>query len=159
MSNATNETLNNSFIKNLKPRKNGKYHQGAIDPKCCKKYYSSCKDEPIIYRSGLELQFINYCENLPSIVKWASEPISIKYYSRLDQKEHNYYPDYIIENADGHRCIVEVKPYGQTIRPKANDSKWLKTEWIRNTDKWNAAYKFAHDNGMKFIIVTEKFFA
>lgn len=152
------EPTNNNFIKHLKPRKNGKYHQGVIDPKACKKYYSSCQGEPIIYRSGLELQFINYCENLPSIVKWASEPIAIRYFSRLDNREQNYYPDYIIENEDGHRCIVEIKPYDQTIRPKENDSKWLKQAWIKNLDKWNAAKKFAEDHGMKFIIVTEKFF-
>ncbi|MCH5166955.1 MAG: hypothetical protein J1F35_03595 [Erysipelotrichales bacterium] len=153
----TNST-ENSFIKHLKPRKNGKYHQGVIDPKACKKYYSSCLDEPIIYRSGLEYKFINYCESVPSIIKWASEPIKIPYYSRLDKKQVNYYPDYVIENENGTKCIVEVKPYDQTIRPKPNDSKWLKAAWIKNTDKWNAAYKFAHEHGMKFIIVTEKFF-
>lgn len=152
------EVVNNRSIKKLKPKKNGFYHQGVIDPKICKKYYNSCKDEPIIYRSGLELQFIQYCENVPSIVKWASEPIAIRYFSRLDQKEQNYYPDYVIENEDGHRCIVEVKPYDQTIRPKENDSKWLKKAWIKNTDKWKAAHEFAHSHGMKFIIVTEKFF-
>lgn len=151
-------SVNNSFIKHLKPRKNGKYHQGTINPKQCKKYYDSCRDEPIIYRSGLEYQFIQYCENHKSILKWASEPIAIKYFSRLDQKEANYYPDYIIENKDGHKCIVEVKPYDQTIKPRDSDSRWLKEAWIKNLDKWTAAKKFAEANNMKFIIVTERFF-
>lgn len=144
-------------VKHMKPKKDGFYKQGVIDPKRMKKYFSECMNEPIIYRSGLELEFINYCENSPSIVKWASEPIKIPYYSRLAKKEQNYYPDYIIENKDGKKCIVEVKPYNQVVKPSSLDSQWLKESWIRNNDKWMAAKKFAEDRGMKFIIVTEKF--
>lgn len=145
-------------IKKLKPKKNGFYKQGIIDPRHCKKYYSQCKSEPIIYRSGLELQFINYCENNPKIVKWASEPIKIPYYSRLTKKEANYYPDYVIENENGKRCIIEIKPANQTIKPSDIDSLWLKENWVRNNDKWIAAKKYAEDRGMKFLIVTENFF-
>lgn len=145
-------------IKKLKPRKNGFYHQGAIDPKTCKKYFSSCVNEPIIYRSGLELQFINYCEQNSKISKWASEPINIKYHSRLDGHEVNYYPDYIIEDNNGNKSIIEVKPYSQTVKPKEHDSVWLKKAWIKNIDKWKAAKQFAQQHNMKFIIVTEKFF-
>ena len=145
-------------IKQLKPKKGTMYHQGMVDPKTCRKYASGCKNEPIIYRSGLELQFMTYCENNPNVTKWASEPIQIPYVCRLDNKQHNYYPDYIIENAKGTRCIVEVKPYNQTVKPDMTDTRWLKEQWIRNIDKWTAAKKFAEEHGMKFIIVTEKFF-
>lgn len=145
-------------IKHLKPRKGGFYKQGAIDPKTCSKYFSSCANEPIIYRSGLELQFINYCEQNSRIAKWASEPISINYHSRLDNKESQYFPDYIIEDADGNKSIIEVKPYEQTVKPKQSGSVWLKKQWIKNIDKWKAAKAFADSHGMKFIIVTEKFF-
>lgn len=145
-------------VKHMKPKKNGFYHQGVLDPKRMKKYYSECMADPIIYRSGLELQFINYCEQCPKIKKWASEPMKIPYFSRLNNKEANYYPDYIIENSDGKRCIVEVKPYNQTMKPDATDSRWAKENWIKNNDKWFAAKKYAEDRGMKFIIVTEKFF-
>ena len=146
------------FIKHVKPRKNGFYKQGCVDPKSCHKYADACKTDPIIYRSGLELQFIQYCENNSNIVKWASEPLKIPYYSRLDQKECNYYPDYILENKKGNKVIVEVKPYNQTLKPDLTDTKWLKEQWIKNIDKWTAAKKFAEDHDMKFIIVTEKFF-
>ena len=145
-------------VKHMKPKKNGFYKQGAIDPRRMKKYYSEFSNQPIIYRSGLELQFINYCEQSSQVKRWASEPIKIPYFSRLANKEQNYYPDYIIENADGKKCIVEVKPYNQVLKPSAEDSLWLKESWIRNNDKWMAAKKFAEDRGMKFIIVTEKFF-
>lgn len=150
--------LNNTKIKHLLPKKHSQYKQGIIDPRKLNKYFNSCKNEPIIYRSGLELQFISYCENCSSVYRWASEPVAIRYFSRLDNKEQNYYPDYIIENKDGKRSIVEVKPYNQTIKPKECDSDWLKEAWVKNIDKWKAAKKFADEHGMNFIIVTEKFF-
>ena len=53
----------NNYIKHQGPRKNSKFHQGVIDPKKCRKYFDSCKNEPIIYRSGLEYNFIQFCEN------------------------------------------------------------------------------------------------
>lgn len=154
--------MDDNKIKHLKPRKNSKYHQGYVDKNKCRKLYDSVKDEPIIYRSGLELQFINFCEMNDTILKWSSEPIAIKYYNRLKKKEANYYPDYVIEmknkSGETQHVIVEIKPYGQTKMPKENDSRWLKEMWVINTDKWNAATKFAKDHNAKFIIVTEKFF-
>ena len=56
-------------IKQMKPKRNSMYHNGVVDPKSCHKYVESCKNEPAIYRSGLELQFMQYCENNPGIVK------------------------------------------------------------------------------------------
>lgn len=150
--------FDNNKIKSLKPTRKSRYHQGYVPESMCAKLYSSMRADPIIYRSGLELKFIEYCENNGKIAKWASEPIGIKYYSRLSNSEHTYYPDYIIENTDGVRIIVEIKPSNQTVKPMSQDSRWLKETWVRNVDKWNAARKFADDNGMKFIIVTEKFF-
>ena len=148
----------NNFIKQVKPKKNSRYHQGYIDPKSLKKYFTECKNEPIIYRSGLELQFIQYCENNPKIAKWASESIKIPYFNRLLQKEANYYPDYIIENYKGEVTIVEIKPYNQTVKPQEQDSRWLKSSWVCNVDKWTAAKQFADAHNFKFIIITEKFF-
>lgn len=146
-----------SFIKHLKPKKNSHYKQGVRDPKIFKKYISSCKNEPVIFRSGLELEFINYCENNPSIKRWASEPIKIKYYSRLDSKEMNYYPDFIIEKTNGDRIIVEIKPKAQTYKPTVYDNLWSKEAWIKNMDKWIAAYKFAKKHKMSFVVVCENF--
>jgi len=147
-----------NYIKTKKPSKKSFYKQGVLNPKKMKKYSSVYKNEPIIYRSGLELQFIQYCENNPSITKWASEPIEIPYTCRLDNKEHKYYPDYILENAKGDKVIVELKPYNQTIKPDMTDTMWLKEAWVKNIDKWTAAKEFADKHNMKFIIVTEKFF-
>ena len=145
-------------IKNMKPKKNSKWHQGYVPNSLCTKLFRSCKDEPIIYRSGLELQFIQFCEGNPKIKRWASEPLPIQYYSRLTKSIKNYYPDYVIETTEGNKIIVEIKPYNQTIKPDANASMWLKEAWVVNTDKWQAANEFAHKHNAKFIIVTEEFF-
>lgn len=149
--------MKDSFIKHMKP-KSSYYNSCVINPKQCKKYIDACRNEPIICRSGLEQQFVLYCESNPQILRWASEPIKIPYICRLDGEKHDYYPDYIIENKKGNKVIVEVKPQNQTVKPKAEDSLWLKEQWIKNNDKWNAAKAFADKNNMKFIIVTEKFF-
>lgn len=146
-------------IKNFFPRKNSRYHQGIVPERLLKKYYDSCRNEPVIFRSALELQFIEYCENSQSVKKWAAEPFYIPYYSRIKHKDQKYYPDYIIESKNGDKIIVEIKPFEQTVKPKENDSAWLKEAWIVNTDKWAAAKKFADDNSMKFVIITEKFFS
>jgi len=145
-------------IKNMKPRRDSKYHQGYVPQQFCKKLFGSTKNEPIIYRSGLEYQFIQFCENNPKIKKWASEPLPIEYFSRLDNKLCNYYPDYVLETEDGSHIIVEIKPYNQTVKPKDSDSRWLKEQWVKNTDKWKYANEFAHKHNAKFIIITEKFF-
>lgn len=122
------------------------------------KYFCENKNEPIIYRSGLELQFIQYCELSPNIIKWSSEPIEIKYFNRIKNKEARYYPDYVIQDIKGNKIIVEIKPLNQCVKPKAVDSLWLKEAWVINVDKWTAAKKFADEHGMKFIIVNENFF-
>lgn len=153
----------NSYIKKMMPRKNSFYHQGVIKASQCKKLFESCKNDDIIYRSGLELSFIKWCESATNVIKWGSEPICIEYVSRLDNKVHRYYPDFIIyikdKNNNEIRYIVEIKPYAQTIQPKRTASDWDKKTWIKNCDKWKYASEFVKkQKNMKFIIITEKFF-
>lgn len=154
----------NSYIKKMMPRKNSFYHQGVIRASDCKKLFESCKNENIIYRSGLELQFIKWCESSSRVTKWGSEPICIEYVSRMDGKTHRYFPDFIIYISDkrtneSKRYIVEIKPYSQTIKPKNKASIYEKQMWIKNCDKWKYASQFASkQKNTKFIIITEKFF-
>lgn len=153
------EVADNSFIKNFKPRKESFYKQGVIKSSSCKKLFESCKADNIIYRSGLELSFIRWCEASDNVLKWASEPICIEYVSRKDKKVHRYYPDFIIETKDNTRYIVEIKPYNQTIKPKVTATMYDKMQWVKNQDKWKYASEFAKKRkNTKFIIVTEKFF-
>ena len=105
------------YIKHLKPKKNGRFKQGYINPESCKKLYENLKNEPIIYRSSWERRFITWCESSPKVVAWGSECIHIPYYNPVDQKTHNYYPDFVVELVNGDKLVVEIKPENQTVRP------------------------------------------
>ena len=58
--------MNNMNIKQLKPRRDGRYEQGYINQESCKKLFpSQMKFEKIIYRSSYEKKFIYWLENNP----------------------------------------------------------------------------------------------
>ena len=63
--------------------------------------------------------------------------------------------DFVIEKTNGSRIIVEVKPKSQTYKPTVYDNLWAKEAWVKNMDKWAAAYKFAKEHKMSFIVVCE----
>lgn len=144
-------------IKTLKPNKNGRYKQGYLDKSRCKKLVCE-SNEPVIYRSGLELKFIKYCEMNPLIKRWGSEIIKIDYYNPIREKMCEYFPDYVIEHTDGQKFIVEIKPYEQTKKPRKKASQWLKEQYVINLSKWRAAQAYAAANNVKFVVVTERFF-
>lgn len=70
----------------------------------------------------------------------------------------------LYKKADGSKqvTLIEIKPYKQTIRPRANKNKSEKTiyderaTWITNTAKWDAARALCAKNGWTFKIWTEK---
>ena len=67
----------------MTPRQGSRFHQGVIPASECAKLFESCRNADIIYRSGLELKFIRWCESSPRVLRWASEPFRIEYMSRL----------------------------------------------------------------------------
>ena len=104
------------------------------------------------------------------VIKWSSEPIAVKYFSPLDNKEHDYYIDFyakVKKESVEEEYLVEVKPESslvkpvmesgsQTIKRLKNYNYAVKT-WIINRAKFQAAKKYAESLGKKFVIVTEKF--
>jgi hypothetical protein len=144
-------------IKKLKPRKNGRFKQGYINPNSCKKLYESQKNKPIIYRSSYERKFIEYLESSNIVESWGSECIEIKYIDKFDNTQHTYFPDYVA-NINGVVHIFEVKPYNQCIPPDNNLPKdgYAWRTYIKNISKWEATKKFCNTNGLKFKIITEK---
>ena len=48
----------------------------------------------IIYRSLWELRFMRYLDSHPNVTQWASEEITIPYFSPVDKKIHRYFPDF-----------------------------------------------------------------
>lgn len=144
----------------------GKCKSGVFNPVNRDKYIGGY---PIIFRSSLELSFMDMCDKNSSILSWASETLIVPYISPKDGRQHRYYPDFTIKalNAQNEveNLIIEIKPDSQTRKPKPPKSKTPKTiynynnklkDWMINESKWKAANKVAESKGSKFIIITEK---
>lgn len=141
-------------IKQLKPTKNGRYKQGYINPRSCKKLFEQFSRDNIIYRSSYELKFIMWLENNNKVKRWGSECFYIPYLY-FDGTTHKYYPDYFVEMVDGSKMVIEIKPYNQTQKP-INENSWAAKEYAKNICKWKAAMDFCESKGYIFKVLTEK---
>lgn len=151
-------------IKNVKPNKNSGFIQGYFNPKNPEKYSGKT---PIIYRSSWERKFMIMCDTKDEVLTWSSEPVEIKYWSSMDNREHKYYPDFFmrVRKGDGYEdFLVEIKPEAQIKKPeppkkkskKALESyKFLAEQYIKNRDKYAYAKRWAEDRGWRFIVLTE----
>ena len=145
---------------NPSPR-NSKFKQGHYHPKNGHKLIGH--DVPF-YRSSLELKFMRWCDNNDKVLRWGSENVSVKYWDRLRKKQRTYFIDNYVEIREGNiikKYLIEIKPKKQTIKPvlkKQNKSVFLheQTSWCENCDKWDWARKFAANNDMEFLIITEQ---
>lgn len=141
-------------------KKDSRYHQGIFVPMNQDKFIG----KTCIYRSGLELKFMRFCDNNPNVIKWGSECVTIPYYSKIDNKWHKYYVDNFVHIKEGDvtkKYLVEIKPHKKTQPPTTKYKKkshllYEQTEWVVNTCKWDAAKDFCKRNKMNFIIITEK---
>ena len=70
-----------------------RWARGPFTPKYPDKYIG--KKTPT-YRSSWEWAFMNFCDNNPSIINWASESIKIPYRHPLTGKQTIYVPDFFI---------------------------------------------------------------
>lgn len=134
-------------------------YKGRYTPKNPEKYIGNANN--IIYRSNWEQRLFYRLDNDPGVVRWASEEFSIPYMSPLDNKIHRYFPDVYVENVNGEKFVIEIKPSAQTQPPKKpeKNSKRYLTEvstYVVNKAKWHAADKFCEEKGWSFKIVTEK---
>lgn len=141
-------------IKHLKPKKNGRFQQGYINPNSCKKLFESVKNQPIIYRSSWEKRFIYWCESNKNVKYWGSECTCIKYFNPVDQKHHRYYPDFVVQMNDGTVMIIEIKPENQTKTPDCENS-WAMRTYAVNSAKWKEINRLCEEKGYKFCILTE----
>jgi hypothetical protein len=131
-------------------------YRTAFTPKNPKKYAGD--SSKIVCRSLWERNVCKFCDEHCSVLKWSSEEIAIPYISPIDQKMHNYFPDFLIQfkNNDGIQTwMVEVKPKKQTML-KEGASKKEKVTWIINNAKWKAAETYCQKNNIVFKIITEK---
>lgn len=143
-------------IKQLKPNPRSKFKQGHF--KGAKKYFGR---QPIIYRSSYEYKFMLRLETNPNIIKWSSENFKIPYYLHHRQPDgttkpvrHEYNIDFTVYTSDGKRYIIEVKPMAFVPLNEAQIRR--NPEIYKNYMKWNAAQKWANENGFIFKVVTER---
>ncbi len=104
---------NGDYKKRNKPTKKSRYSQGYYELINPEKYHGDPKQ--IIYRSSYEYKFCRYCDLTEGVVKWSSEPFSVKYYDPVNKKARNYHIDFYIrvklEGSDKEvDYLVEVKP-------------------------------------------------
>lgn len=111
------------------------------------------------YRSSWEFQFMQFCDNNPSIVEWASEAIKIPYRNPITGKNTIYVPDFLIVYVDktGQKRaeLVEVKPFGQSTLEEAKTTQ-QKATVIVNMAKWEAARAFCKQQNITFRVITER---
>ncbi len=131
-------------------------YKTIFNPKNPSKYAGDASK--IVCRSLWERNVCKFCDDHPNILKWSSEEIAIPYVSPIDQKVHNYFPDFLIQfqNLNGKQTwMIEVKPKKQTLL-KENASKKEKSIWLINNAKWSAAKKYCDKHNITFKILTEK---
>ena len=93
-------------------RKTSKYRQGIFIPINQDKFLGT----KAVYRSGLELKFMRFCDNNPNVIKWGSENVIVPYISPLDGRAHKYYVDNFVIIKEGDqvkRYLIEIKPSKQ----------------------------------------------
>lgn len=119
----------------------------------------------IICRSSWERKFCHWADLNPDIIKWVSEEVAIPYLSPVDNKVHQYYPDFLIkvkgQNETTQTYLVEIKPEKQTKPPKKTQRVtksfiYESKTWMINQAKWKAADEFCKDHMIQFKVVTEK---
>lgn len=133
-----------------------RFAQGKFTPKFPEKYIGT---KSPTYRSSWEFYFMKFCDEHPSVAKWASESIRIPYRNPLTGKHTIYVPDFFIAYADkgGKQRVelIEVKPANQTHREKLGRSRVNQASWIVNQAKWEAANAYCKQKGIRFRVITE----
>jgi hypothetical protein len=132
-----------------------KYAQGKFQMQNPSKYVGN---KTPTYRSSWEYVFMQFCDNNPSILNWASEAVHINYRNPLTGKNTIYVPDFLITYSDAngaqHAEVVEVKPRKETTLEGAKNIR-DQAAAILNMAKWEAARQWCKAHGLTFRVVTE----
>lgn len=133
-----------------------RFAQGKFECKFPEKYVGT---KSPTYRSSWEFTFMKFCDEHPSVEKWASESIKIPYRNPLSGKYTIYVPDFFVAYADrnGKKRVelIEVKPANQTLKEKTGRSRANQLHWIVNQAKWEAANAWCKQKGIFFRVITE----
>ena len=114
----------------------------------------------VVYRSLWEKHAFKWCDNNSDIVEWSSEEVVIPYLYEVDKRYHRYFMDLKIKFRNGKTVLVEIKPDKETRPPEGQrrTKRYINEAftYIKNQNKWDAAYEYAQDRGWEFWIWTEK---
>jgi DNA-directed RNA polymerase subunit RPC12/RpoP len=107
-------------------------------------YYVSQKNggKSMHYRSGMECQVYECLEANPAVAAWDVEPFAVPY--TFEGEQRRYFPDLIVQLADGRTEVWEVKPGAQTDLEINIDAKWV------------AADNYCQMRGWDFKVITEQ---
>ena len=140
-----------------------KTYKGRFIPKNPKKYGGDPTN--IIYRSSWEHRLMKYLDENSNVIEWRSEELVIPYVSPVDNRQHRYFPDFLVKmrmrDNTTKTMILEVKPAAQTKEPEIPTRRTKKfiTEVMTygvNQSKWKAAREYCADRGWEFRLITEK---
>lgn len=132
-----------------------KFAQGLYEIKNIQKYVGKGRPR---YRSGWEHAFMRFLDNNEHVVNWASESISIPYRNPITGKQSMYVPDFLITYRNRKNQLtaelVEIKPKKQSViesKMNARDGAVVAVNYA----KWDAATKWARQNGLTFRVINE----
>lgn len=132
------------------------YHKGPYKVKNTNKYIGTRMP---YCRSSWEFMICRLCDNHPSIIEWASEPVKIPYVDPFTGQYTVYVPDFLVmfDDKKGNRRVElwEIKPMSQA---NLNESKRPKDQLaiVKNAAKWKAAQKWCSKKGITFKVITEE---
>jgi hypothetical protein len=133
-----------------------KYAQSQYRVKNPEKYIGN---KTPYFRSSWEFAFMRFCDEHPSVLKWANEAIKIPYRNPFTGKYTVYVPDFFISYIDGnnrqHNELIEVKPLNQTSVKEAKNNRLNQAHAALNEAKWAAANLWCKQNNVVFRVVNE----
>jgi hypothetical protein len=101
---------------------------------------------------------MQFCDNNPAVLQWASEAIHVNYRNPLTNKPTIYVPDFLIIYVDKsgakHAEVIEVKPKKEMTFENAKSVR-DQAAVILNMAKWEAARAWCKNQGLTFRIVSE----
>ena len=140
-------------------KRDKRFYQGFFKPRNPDKYVGK---GPAIFRSGLELQFMKFCDDNSNVISWASEPLPIPYFDSVQNKWRKYYIDNYVEIKEGtvvKKYLIEIKDKKETKKPENKKGKKRTTvlyenvTWQTNCCKWAFAKKFCKEHGFDFLLL------
>lgn len=118
----------------------------------------------IIYRSRLELRYMQYLDSNSGVIKWSSEETIVPYFDPVRKRWRRYFPDFIVRTKVG-TTMVEIKPSKETEAPTGmmhkdgrKNRRLLREQltYATNLAKWSAAKEYCDDRKWRFQIITER---